>query len=228
LDKTGDGNNAMISEEKHTPTPSVERPLFVDGKKATRTVIYTRVSTEDQTVQNQLAQLRQYAAAQNWQIVDEIIDVASGSQSEKQRAGLAKVFVLAHQRRFDTLLFWALDRFSREGSRQTIAHLTQLESFGIHWVSYSEPYLSTIGPFSDCIVTLLAALAKQERLRISERTKAGLARARASGKQIGRPKTPEDVILRAKTLRASRLSYAEIGAELGLSRSRAHQLCAGR
>src|SRR5580698_2912987 len=126
----------MNSEENHTLPASVERPLFVDGKKATRTVIYTRVSTQDQTVQNQVAQLRQYAAAQNWQIVEEIIDVASGGQSEKQRAGLAKVFVLAHQRKFDTLLFWALDRFSREGSRRTIAHLTQLESFDIRWVSY--------------------------------------------------------------------------------------------
>jgi putative DNA-invertase from lambdoid prophage Rac len=193
-----------------------------------RTLIYARVSVVDSEVENQLVQLRQYAAAQNWQIVEEVVDVASGSKSDKERPGLAKVFLCAHQRKFDTLLIWALDRLTREGSRETIRYLTQLESLDIRWVSYTEPFLSTIGPFSDCVVTLLAALAKQERLRISERTKAGMARAAASGKQIGRPKTPAETIQRAKTLRASRLSYTQIGAELGLSRSRAHQLCAGR
>lgn len=192
-----------------------------------RTLIYARVSVVDSEVENQLVQLRQYAAAQNWQIVEEVVDVASGSKSDKERPGLAKVFLYAHQRKFDTLLIWALDRLTREGSRETIRYLTQLESLDIRWVSYTEPFLSTIGPFSDCIVTLLAALAKQERLRISERTKAGMARAAACGKQIGRPKTSTKIIQRAKELRAGRLSYAQIGAELGLSRSRAHQLCVG-
>src|ERR1035441_9302409 len=95
-----------------------------------RTLIYARVSVVDSEVENQLVQLRQYAAAQNWQIVEEVVDVASGSKSDKERPGLAKVFLCAHQRKFDTLLIWALDRLTREGSRETRSeeHTSELQS----------------------------------------------------------------------------------------------------
>jgi putative DNA-invertase from lambdoid prophage Rac len=131
---------------------------------------------------------------------------------------------MAHQRRFDVMLFWSLDRFSREGSRATIAYLTKLEEFGVGWHSFTEPYLSTLGPFADSIIALLAALAKQERLRIGERTRAGLARAKANGKKLGRPRTAPGRITEAKQLRAEKLSFGEIGKRLGISRARAFQL----
>jgi putative DNA-invertase from lambdoid prophage Rac len=85
-------------------------------------------------------------------------------------------------------------------------------------------YLSTLGVFSDAIIALLSALAKQERLRIGERTKAGLERAKANGKRLGRPRTSPDRIAEAKKLRASHLSFTEIGQRLGVSRVRAFQL----
>jgi putative DNA-invertase from lambdoid prophage Rac len=189
-----------------------------------KALIYARVSTILQETQNQVAQLREYSSSQGWQIVDEVIDVCSGSKDSKERAGLDRVFTMAHQRRFDVLLFWSLDRFSREGSRATIGYLTQLEGFGVGWHSFTEPYLSTLGPFADSIIALLAALAKQERLRIGERTRAGLARAKANGKKLGRPRTAPDRIAEAKKLRAGKLSFGEIGKRLGISRARAFQL----
>jgi putative DNA-invertase from lambdoid prophage Rac len=139
--------------------------------------------------------------------------------------GIGEVLTLAHQKRFDVLLFWSLDRFSREGSRKTIAYLTQLESFGVDFHSFTEAYLSTLGVFSDAIIALLSALAKQERLRIGERTKAGLARARANGKRLGRPRGSMDRVEEARKLRAQKLSFTEIGRRMGVSRVRAFQLC---
>jgi putative DNA-invertase from lambdoid prophage Rac len=198
--------------------------LFSSPSAAKRVVIYGRVSTQDQDARNQIRQLKGYAAAQGWQVVDAITDTCSGATAASERDGLGKVLILAHQRRFDILLFWSLDRFSREGSRKTIGYLTQLEQFGVGWHSFTEPYLSTLGVFSDAIIALLSALAKQERLRIGERTKAGLERAKANGKRLGRPRTSPDRIAEAKKLRASHLSFTEIGQRLGVSRVRAFQL----
>ena len=75
------------------------------------------------------------------------------------------------------VLFWALDRFSREGTLATLQHLQKLSRYGVDWRSYQESYLDSCGPFKDVVISLMATLAKQERLRISERTKAGLQRA---------------------------------------------------
>lgn len=192
-----------------------------------RVVIYARVSTKDQETENQLCQLRDYAAKQGWGVLEEIVDVGSGSKGRSERQGLERLFTLAHQRRMDLVLFWALDRFSREGSRQTIGYLSQLESLGVGFHSFSEPYLSTLGVFSDCIIALLSALAKQERIRIGERTKAGLERAKASGKRLGRPSTSGERSQEAKRLKAEGLTLRAIGERMSVSRSRVHQLLNG-
>ena len=189
-----------------------------------KVAIYTRVSTVDQEAQNQISQLEDYAANQEWEVVDVITDVTSGSKGKAQRDGLSSAFTLAHRRQFDILLFWSLDRLSREGSRQTIAYLEQLESHGVDWHSFTEPYISSLGVFSDAIIALLSALAKQERVRIGERTKAGLARAKAAGKKLGRPKGDGSKGKQAVKLRAEGLSYAEVGKQMGLSRGRVFQL----
>jgi len=189
-----------------------------------RVLIYARVSTEDQETLNQVAQLRDYASKQDWEVRDVIVDVASGSKTAKQRPGLDSIFAMAHRREFDILLFWALDRLSREGSRRTIHYLTILDEAGVGWHSFSEPYISSLGIFKDAIIAILSALAKQERVRIGERTKAGMARARAEGKRIGRPRTPDSKIKRASRLRRQGLSFGKIAEAMGISRGRAYQL----
>jgi DNA invertase Pin-like site-specific DNA recombinase len=191
-------------------------------------LIYARCSTRDQETENQVAQLRDYAKKQDWQVVDEIIDVCSGGKSSKEREGLDKVFQLAHRKAFDVLLFWSLDRLSREGSRKTIAYLTILDDAGVAWHSFSEPYISSMGVFADCIISLLSTLAKQEKIRISERTKAGLERTkRVNGTRLGRPKTPPERLKKALKLRNEGLSYAQIAERLGVSRIRAFQMVKG-
>lgn len=98
------------------------------------------------------------------------------------------MFADASQRQFDLLLVWSLDRFSREGVAATVVYLQRLGSYGVSFHSYTEEHLSTDNELvRNILLATLASLAKLEREKISQRTKAGLERARASGKRIGRP-----------------------------------------
>lgn len=153
-----------------------------------RVSLYARVSTKDgqQDTENQLVQLRGYAAQMGWQVVSEFVDHESGAKSDREQ--LQEMFKAASQRKFDVLLFWSLDRLSREGVLPTLQYLNRLTGYGIGWRSFTEQYLDSTGMFRDAVISILAVIAKQERNRISERTKAGLERARRQGKQLGRPR----------------------------------------
>jgi len=169
--------------------------------------LYARVSTltRGQDVENQLQQLREFAAKMGWTIAHEYIDHVSGEKSE--RKAFQQLFADASQRRFDLVLFWSLDRFSREGTLETLQHLQRLTSYGVGWRSFTESYLDSLGPFADVVVSLLATIAKQERIRIRERVAAGLQRAAAKGRFPGRPRVQCD--------RAKVLSLHDAGESLG-------------
>lgn len=159
-----------------------------------RVGVYARVSTNQQETENQLAQLREFTNRQGWQIMREYVDHVTGGTADREQ--FQAMFKDASQRRFDVLLFWSLDRLSREGVLPTLQYLTRLTDYGIEWRSFSEQYLDSTGIFKDAVIGILAAIAKQEKVRISERTKAGLARAKAKGQRLGRRKadvTPEQV-----------------------------------
>lgn len=190
-----------------------------------RIALYARVSTKDkrQDTENQLAQLRQFAATQNWTIAHEYVDRATGKHSDREQ--FKKMFADASQRKFDSVLFWSLDRFSREGVRETLNHLELLSSYGVGYRSFTEQYLDSCGIFKDAVLSILATIAKQERVRLSERTIAGLQKARRAGRVGGRPKVICD---RAKVarLRAEGVSLAEIAAKVGISKSSVHRMIA--
>ncbi|MCK5561220.1 MAG: recombinase family protein [Thermoplasmata archaeon] len=156
--------------------------------------IYARVSTRDskQDVGNQLYQLREYCKKSNYQIFNEYIDHKTGKSGD--RPEFKRLFKDVHQKKFDIVLFWALDRFSREGARETLNYLNQLEFCGVKFRSLTEPYFDSVGIFQDALISILATLAKQERIRISERTIAGLERAKKRGKSLGPPELPNEVI----------------------------------
>src|SRR5207302_11137471 len=89
---------------------------------------------------------------------------------------------------------WALDRLSREGMVATVAYLQRLAAAGVAFHSYSEPALCSDNEMiRDTVLAVMSSLAKVERARISERTKAGLARVRAKGVRLGRPALADDV-----------------------------------
>jgi DNA invertase Pin-like site-specific DNA recombinase len=149
-----------------------------------------------------------------WVIAHEYVDRASGKNGD--RVQFQAMFADAGKRKFDIILFWALDRFSREGTLATLKYLERLSAAGVNWNSYQEAYLDSCGPFRDVVLSLLATIARQERLRISERTVAGLKRARRAGKRLGRPHADIDT-KRLHRLQDEGLSLRKIAAQVGLS-----------
>jgi DNA invertase Pin-like site-specific DNA recombinase len=186
-----------------------------------RIALYARISTDNkgQDPENQLRQLREWCASAGHEIVHEYIDKESGRKGIDRRKQFAALFEDAHKRKFDCVLFWALDRFTREGMVPTINYLQRLASYGVGFHSYTEPHLATDNEMvRDILLALLASLAKQEARRISERTKAGLARARAQGKRLGRPGI--DDALKAKIMKriAAGATPYRVAKDLGIDR----------
>jgi len=136
--------------------------------------------------ENQLSELREYCRRQQWEIVTEYIDRESGNPANNRDA-FRQLFDDAANRGFDVVLVWALDRFNWDGMYETFEHVRTLNSYGVHFESFTEPQFRSTGPTGEIMVVLAAWLAKQNRLRISERTKAGLVRAAAPGRKGGRP-----------------------------------------
>ena len=183
----------------------------------TRAAIYARVSTKygRQDTENQLRQLRTFAATQDWSIVHEYVDRASGKRGDREQ--FQKMFSAASRREFDCLLFWSLDRLSREGTVKTLNHLERLNGYGVNYRSFTEQYLDSTGMFKEAVIGILAAVAKQERVRLSERTIAGLQRARAQGRVGGRPKTEDTepkLLMRIERLRSEGHSIRAIAVEV--------------
>ena len=146
----------------------------------------------EQDTDNQLLALREWCDRSGHEVVEEYVERKSGGKGADKRTELAKLLDDAHQRRFDIVLCWALDRFSREGMIPTIGYLQRLAAAGVGFHSYTEPMLSTDNELiRDIVLAVMSSLAKQERLRHVERIHAGLDRARIkgtkSGKAIGRP-----------------------------------------
>jgi DNA invertase Pin-like site-specific DNA recombinase len=184
-----------------------------------RVALYARVSTKDkrQDHENQLIQLRAFAKTQGWHIVQEYVDKVSGKRSDRDQ--FQKMFVSASKREFDILCFWSLDRLSREGTVETLNHLQRLTGYGVDYRSFTEQYLDSTGIFKEAVIGILAAVAKQERVRLSERTIAGLEQARSQGRIGGRPKAEDDpsTLKMFAKLKRGGLSVRKIAAKMGVS-----------
>lgn len=153
--------------------------------KRMKVAIYARVSTDDkgQDTENQLLQLREYCARQQWAIAEEYVDHVSGKTGN--RDAFKRMFVDASRRKFDVVLVWALDRLTREGVLETFEYIRDLTRYRVQFESYTEQHFRTTGPAGELMLAVAAWIAKQERLRISERTKAGVERAKRQGKHCG-------------------------------------------
>jgi DNA invertase Pin-like site-specific DNA recombinase len=149
-----------------------------------RAAVYARVSTFEQEPENQLAELRRYAAAREWTITEYVDRGISGAKDH--RPALDRLVTDARRRRVDVVVCWRLDRLGRN-LRHLIALLEELQALGVAFVSLAEGIDATT-PAGKLQMHILGAIAEFERARIAERVKAGLQRARAQGKQLGRPR----------------------------------------
>lgn len=178
-----------------------------------KAAIYARVSTTNgQSVEPQLADLRRLAEARGFEIVEEYCDEGV-SGAKDSRPALDKMLVDARRGRFKVLLVWKLDRLGR-----SISHLVRLledfSSLGVELVSFSEG-LDFTTSHGKLLYSLLSAFAEFERDCIRERVKAGLRNARAKGKRLGRPRRLVDTT-RIAALRAQGRGWKAISCELGV------------
>ncbi len=150
--------------------------------------IYARVSTrdKDQDPETQLLPLREFARAHGLNVVGEFVDIASATDMTR-RAGWAEMVRLASRRAVDVVLVWKLDRAFRSVLDAT-STLQRLRGWKVGLRSLTEEYVDTTTAAGELVFHILAAVAQMERSNISERTKAGLERARRRGKTLGRPR----------------------------------------
>lgn len=175
--------------------------------------IYVRVSTKGQELENQLLQLHRYAKKSEWDACYEYKDIISGK--EESRPAFDDLFKDAHKKLFDVVLFWDISRFSRSGTLFTLQKLKELENLNMDWHSYNDRYFSSLGEFKDVVISIMATIAKIERQKISDRTKAGLERAKSQGKKLGRPGIPQKTIDEViQHLKEGKLSYRQISEEV--------------
>jgi DNA invertase Pin-like site-specific DNA recombinase len=185
-----------------------------------KVALYARVSTKDgrQDTENQLIALRDYCAKQGWEIAAEYVDRETGGHS--RRPHFQQMFADARARKFDLVLFWSLDRLSREGVSATLNHLERLTAAGVNWRSFTEEYLDSCGLFRDAVLSILATIAKQERVRRSERASAAITRLRREKKtdHLGRPRKVLGVKRETvRRLRDEGLSLRQIAAKVHVS-----------
>jgi DNA invertase Pin-like site-specific DNA recombinase len=151
-----------------------------------RCLIYARVSTKQQTTENQLPPLRKFAKERGWKVVQELIDHGYSGTTEN-RPNLIELMAMARHREFDVLLVYALDRFGRS-VKHLVTALEEFKSLGIDFCAYNQN-IDTTTPSGKLFFTMISGFAEFEAAIIKERVHAGLARARAEGKKLGRPRT---------------------------------------
>ena len=183
----------------------------------TRVAIYARVSTDRQESLNQIAELREFAERKGWEIAAEYIDEdVSGKQTRKPQ--LERLLRDAHHGDFQLVAFWSLDRLTRAGPDDAADILGRIDAAGVDFVSLKEEAINSVGPWKRVLIDVLAIVANFEARRNSDRTKAGLARARANGKRLGRPRRDYGSLSAADVvrMRAEGLSWSKLEVDTGI------------
>lgn len=178
-----------------------------------RAAIYARVSTSDQSADMQLAELREHARRRGWTIAGEYVD-SGVSGAKSSRPQLDMMMADARRRRFDLVICWRFDRFARS-TGHLLAALEEFHGLGVDFVSLHES-IDTSTPLGRMVFTVVAAVAELERSIIVERVRAGIARARAKGKRLGRPPGSGIDAGQVQRLLAEGLSTRAVAAKLGI------------
>jgi DNA invertase Pin-like site-specific DNA recombinase len=179
----------------------------------THAAIYARVSTFDQTCENQLIDLRRYVEARGWIAAVEYVDHGV-SGSKDRRPALDRLMADCKRRKVDVVVCWKLDRFGRSLTHLVNAIQT-LTDAGVGFTSMGEG-IDTQSASGRLMLGILASFAEFERARIQERVRAGLQRARAQGKRLGRPRRRIDA---EKLATVAGLPEREAARRLGIPRS---------
>lgn len=164
-----------------------------------KAVIYQRVSTDKQHVENQDI-IVNVAQNRGWEVV-RIYQEKESAWKDGHQYELSRLIADSQRGEFQIVLVWALDRLCREGALATLKLFHRLNLYGVKIVSFMEPWTEAPGEIGEVLIAMVAWVARMESARRSDRTKAGMERAKREGKHIGRPKGRTDTKKRKKRIR---------------------------
>jgi len=173
-----------------------------------KVALYSRVSTQDQSVEMQSADLKRYSKERRFEVYKEYSDEGI-SGTKDRRPALDELMEDARKRKFDAVLCWRFDRFARSTKHLIIA-LEEFRHLGIEFISYQEN-IDTSSPLGKAVFIIVSAIAELERNIIIERVRAGIRRAKENGKRLGRPKRLNLNVEELQEMRDRGLSFKKIG-----------------
>ena len=183
-----------------------------------RAAIYARVSTlNGQTPENQLMQLRGVAEKAGWTVVDEFVDHGiSGAKGRDQRPAFDRLCRAATRREIDVVTAWSVDRLGRS-LQDLVAFLGDLQASDVDLYLHQQG-VDTTTPGGRALFQMMGVFAEFERAMMRDRIRAGLARARAQGRRLGRPPVPPEVEQAIRDARAEGKGMLKIGGWNGVIR----------
>ncbi|MFG1313348.1 recombinase family protein [Xanthobacter autotrophicus] len=186
------------------------------SRKASRRVaLYLRVSTSEQTTENQRRELQAVAEKAGWEVVAVFEDAGiSGAKSRDQRPGYDAMLKAVTRREVDMVAAWSVDRLGRSMA-DLVAFLGELHARGADLYLHQQA-LDTSTPSGRAMFQMMGVFAEYERAMIRERVNAGLARAKAEGKKLGRPTVGAETEARIKELRAQGMGMLKVAKTLGV------------
>jgi DNA invertase Pin-like site-specific DNA recombinase len=188
-----------------------------------RAALYLRVSSGEQTTENQRRELEAVAKHSGWDIVAVYEDAGiSGAKRRDQRPAYDQLLNDAARRQFDVAMAWSVDRLGRSLT-DLVGFMDELNALGIDLYLHQQG-IDTTTPSGRAMFQMCGVFAEFERAMISERVTAGLNRARAQGKRLGRRPIPAGKIAKVMDARAEGLSIRKIAVRVGVSPSAVHKV----
>jgi DNA invertase Pin-like site-specific DNA recombinase len=185
------------------------------NRQGRRAAIYARVSTDNQITENQLRDLRAVAERHGWQVVAEYVDNGiSGAKGRDARPAFDRLLKSATRREFDMIMSWSVDRLGRS-LQHLVEFLNEIHLKDIHLYLHQQA-IDTTTPSGKALFQTCGVFAEFERAMIQERVKAGLQRAKAAGKRLGRPRTNAELEQRIRTELAAGVGKKSLARQLGV------------
>jgi DNA invertase Pin-like site-specific DNA recombinase len=183
---------------------------------ARKAAIYARVSTNNgQTPENQLAQLRDAAAKAGWHVVGEYVDQGiSGAKGRDKRPAFDRLCKATTRREVDVVMAWSVDRLGRS-LQDLVVFLGDLQASGVDLYLHKQG-VDTTTPGGMALFQMMGVFAEFERAMIQERISAGLQRAKAEGKKLGRPRISQETEQAIRKARAQGKGILKIAREVGV------------
>jgi DNA invertase Pin-like site-specific DNA recombinase len=195
----------------------------MEGVMGKRVAIYVRVSTDKQTVENQVRELRQIAERRGWEVVAQYSDAGiSGSKGRDDRPGLDQMLKDTQRRRFDVVMAWAIDRLGRS-LIDLLGTIQALETCGVD-LYLDQQALDTTTPAGRLMFQVTGAFAEFERSMIRQRIHAGLKRAKEAGTTLGRPRISEKLAKRIREHLRTGDGILKVAREIGVGTGTVHRI----